>query len=341
MITIDGSAGEGGGQIIRTSLALSMITGTAFEIINVRAGRSKPGLQPQHLMSVNSAAQVSGANVSGAAVGSQRFSFKPTEVSAGNYYFKIGTAGSTMLVFQTLLPALMIQEQPSHLTIEGGTHNTHAPPYDFIKNTFLPLIERVGPIVDLQAHKYGFYPPGGGKVVAQISPAKDLHRLELLERGQIKSKKARVLLVKLPRHVAERELKVVSESMHDWKTHELEIDESDNALSPGNVVFIEYASAHLTETISSIGERKLSAEKVAEAAVAEAKSYLSHQAPVGEHLADQLLIPLTLAGGGIFRTGPLSLHTTTNMDVIKRFLPAKFKTTQHGDDVEIEVSTTT
>jgi RNA 3'-terminal phosphate cyclase (ATP) len=337
MLTIDGSQGEGGGQIIRTSLALSMITGTAFEIINVRAGRSKPGLQPQHLMSVNSAAQVSGADVSGAAVGSQRFSFKPQQVNAGNYYFKIGTAGSTMLVLQTLLPALMMQDAPSHLTIEGGTHNTHAPPFDFIKNTFLPLIRRIGPDVQVEAHKYGFYPPGGGKIVAQISPAKTLQPLELIERGDITEKKVRVLLVKLPRHVAERELKVVGEKLRDFKTHEMEIDESENALSPGNVVFIEYTSKHLTETISSIGERKLPAEKVAENAVAEAKAYLAHNAPVGEHLADQLLIPLALAGGGIFRTGPLSLHTTTNMDVIKRFLPVAFKTTQHGDDHEIEV----
>ena len=338
MLSIDGSQGEGGGQIIRTSLALSMITGTPFEILNVRAGRTKPGLQPQHLMSVSSAAQISGADIAGAAVGSQRFSFKPGQVNAGNYHFRIGTAGSTMLVLQTLLPALMIQDAPSHLTIEGGTHNTHAPPFDFIKNTFFPLIRRIGPEVSIEAERYGFYPPGGGKIVAQISPTKTLHPLELVERGEISSKKARVLLVKLPRHVAERELKIVSEGLRDWKPHEMEIDESDNAISPGNVVFIEYTSKHLLETISSIGERKLPAEKVAEAAVTEAKLYLSHESPVGEHLADQLLIPLSLAGGGVFRTGSLSLHTTTNMEVIKRFLPIKFKTKQYGNDVEVEVS---
>jgi RNA 3'-terminal phosphate cyclase (ATP) len=336
MIKIDGSFGEGGGQIIRTSLALSMITGSAFTIENVRAGRAKPGLQPQHLMSVNSAAQISAAEVSGAAVGSTAFTFKPMQISSGNYHFRIGTAGSTMLVFQTLLPALMMQSQPSMVTIEGGTHNTHAPPFDFVKNTFLPLIKRMGPDVELVLHQYGFYPPGGGKITAHINPA-PLAPLHLLERGALQSKRARVLLVKLPRNIAERELKVVSEQMPGWKPQELVIEESDNALSPGNVVMIEYQSEQLLETISSIGERRLPAEKVAQLAVGEAKSYLSHDAPVGEHLADQLLIPLALAGGGTIRTGPVTQHTITNMEVIKRFLTVKFETREVKGAVEIEL----
>jgi RNA 3'-terminal phosphate cyclase (ATP) len=336
MIKIDGSFGEGGGQIIRTALALSMITGSAFTIENVRAGRAKPGLQPQHLMSVNSAAQVCAAEVSGAAVGSTAFTFKPEKISAGDYHFRIGTAGSTMLVFQTLLPALIMQSEPSMVTIEGGTHNTHAPPFDFIKNTFLPLIKRMGPDVELVLHQYGFYPPGGGKITAHINPA-PMQPLELMERGSLQSKRAWVLLVKLPQSVADRELKVVTEQMRDWKPDQLFVEESDNALSPGNVLFIEYAWKSVTETISSIGERGRPAEKVAEAAVAEAKSYISHDAPVGEHLADQLLIPLALAGGGAIRTGPLTRHTITNMEVIKYFLRVKFKTTQHKEVTQIEL----
>jgi RNA 3'-terminal phosphate cyclase (ATP) len=336
MIKIDGSFGEGGGQIIRSSLALSMITGAPFEIKNVRAGRAKPGLQPQHLMSVNAAAQVSGADVSGAAVGSQSFIFKPGKISAGNYHFRIGTAGSTMLVLQTVLPALMVQSEPSEIVIEGGTHNTHAPPYEFIKNTFLPLIKRMGPDVELELQRYGFYPPGGGQITSRIYPSA-IQPLTLLERGAALSKQARVLLIKLPRVIAERELKVVSEEMTGWKPKELVVEESDNALSPGNVLLIEYAFENLVETVTSIGERKLSSEKVAENAVTEARSYISHSAPVGEHLADQLLIPMALAGTGAFRTGPLSVHTITNMEVIKYFLEVKFKISKREDFVEIEV----
>jgi RNA 3'-terminal phosphate cyclase (ATP) len=158
-----------------------------------------------------------------------------------------------------------------------------------------------------------------------------------MERGSLQSKRAWVLLVKLPQSVADRELKVVTEQMRDWKPDQLFVEESDNALSPGNVLFIEYAWKSVTETISSIGERGRPAEKVAEAAVAEAKSYISHDAPVGEHLADQLLIPLALAGGGAIRTGPLTRHTITNMEVIKYFLRVKFKTTQHKEVTQIEL----
>lgn len=156
MLTIDGSFGEGGGQIIRSSLALSLITGKAFRVYNVRAGREKPGLKPQHLMSVQAAARVGGAQVDGAAVGSREFSFVPGRVSAGEYHFAIGTAGATMLVLQTVLPPLMIADAPSVITLEGGTHNKHAPPFDFLQKTFLPLINRTGPHVQLELERYGF-----------------------------------------------------------------------------------------------------------------------------------------------------------------------------------------
>lgn len=332
MLTIDGSFGEGGGQIIRSSLALSLITGKAFRVYNVRAGREKPGLKPQHLMSVQAAARIGGAQVDGATVGSREFTFVPGSVSPGDYHFAIGTAGATMLVLQTVLPPLMLADAPSYLTLEGGTHNKHAPPFDFLQKTFLPLVNRTGPHVRLELERYGFYPPGGGRVRVLIEPRTQPQRLELEERGEIEERCARALVVKLPASIAGRELQVIRE-MLDFTDEELRVETSTNAASPGNVVMIELRSRDLTEVVTSVGERGVRAEAVAERAGLEAANYLASGAPVGEHLADQLLIPLALAGGGSYLTGPPSLHTTTNIEIIKLFLDVEIKLSHLREDV--------
>jgi RNA 3'-terminal phosphate cyclase (ATP) len=319
MITIDGSFGEGGGQIIRTSLALSLITGKPFRIYNVRARRRRPGLQPQHLMAVNAAAEIGRAQADGATVGSEEFTFKPGKVVPDEYVFSIGTAGSTTLVLQALLPPLMLAGAPSRLTLEGGTHNVHAPPFEFLKKTFLPLVNLTGPRVSLELERYGFYPPGGGRIHITIEPGVARNRIDLRERGEILAQRARALVVKLPPGIAERELDVIRE-MLAWSDELLQLETSDNAYSPGNVLTIEIESEQLTEIFTGIGERGVRAEVVAERAVREAQQYLALNAPVGEHLADQLLIPLSLAGGGSYLTGHLSLHTTTNIEIIKKFL---------------------
>jgi RNA 3'-terminal phosphate cyclase (ATP) len=323
MITIDGSFGEGGGQIIRTSLALSLITGREFRIYNVRARRDKPGLQRQHLTAVNAAAEVGRAQVDGARVGAREFTFRPGEVAPGAYTFDIGTAGSTTLVLQAVLPPLVTANAPSLLTLRGGTHNVHAPPYEFLARTFLPLVSRMGPRVAIELERYGFYPPGGGQLNVYIEPVARLAPLDLRERGPFLSQRARALVIKLPPNIAERELSVIRDQF-GWTDEQLQIETSTNALSPGNVLTLAFESAHLTEIVTGMGERGVRAETVAERACAEARQYLAHTGPVGEHLADQLLIPLALAGSGAYTTGPLSLHTTTNIEVIKLFLPVEF-----------------
>jgi RNA 3'-terminal phosphate cyclase (ATP) len=343
MLTIDGSHGEGGGQIIRTSLALSLITGKPFRIHNVRARREKPGLQRQHLTAVLAAARIGDAQVEGATLGSGAFTFQPGGVTHGDYSFPIGTAGSTSLVLQTILPPLMIAEGPSTLAFEGGTHNVHAPPYEFISKTFLPLVGRMGPRVSAELERYGFYPPGGGRFHVRIEPVARiaLAPLELLTRGEIRARRARALVVKLPPTVGERELTVIREQL-GWdedEGDELRVETSTNAHSPGNVLTLEIESEHLTEVFTGIGERGVRAETVAERAAEEARAYLETDAPVGEHLADQLLIPLALAGGGSYTTGRPSLHTTTNIEVIKMFLDVRIKARQTEEDVwKIEVS---
>ena len=338
MITIDGSFGEGGGQIIRTSCALALITGKPFRVYNVRARRDKPGLQRQHLTAVMAAAEVGQAKVDGAGVGSKEFTFTPGEIVPGDYRFSIGTAGSTTLVLQTILPPLMIAGKPSMLTLEGGTHNVHAPPFEFLEKTFLPLVNRLGPHVTIELERYGFYPPGGGRFHVIIEPGRERNRLEMLERGEIRRARARALVVKLPPGIAERELNVIKERM-DWEDSQLQIVTSDNAFSPGNVLTIEIESDHVLEIFTGIGERGVRAETIAERAIEEACKYLAVDAPVGEHLADQLLIPLALSKGGSFLTGEPSLHTTTNIEIIKMFLDVDMNIQALGDGIwRIDVS---
>jgi RNA 3'-terminal phosphate cyclase (ATP) len=317
--------GEGGGQIVRTSLALSLITGKPFRITRVRAGRDKPGLRQQHLTAVQAAATVGSARVEGARVGANEFAFYPGEVRAGEYRFHIGTAGSTTLVLQTVLPPLMLAGSPSILTLTGGTHNAHAPPFDFLQRAFLPLIRRMGPRVELQLVRYGFYPPGGGELRVNVEPCSRLLELELPGDSGPRPRCARAVCVKLPASVAQRELRVV-QNLLGWEAAELHTELSDNALSPGNYLCLEFGGECVTEVVTSLGERGVPAEQVAQRACEEALGYLAHGAPVGEHLADQLLLPFALAGGGRFLTGPLSLHTTTNMEVIAKFLPIRFRT---------------
>src|SRR5436190_7118492 len=326
-VTIDGSYGEGGGQIIRTSLALSLVTGKPFRAEHVRANRERPGLRRQHLTAVNAAAEIGQAEVEGAIVGTREFTFVPGKVIPGNYRFNIGTAGSATLVLQTILPPLMIASGASMLRIEGGTHNVHAPPFDFIERTFLPMVSRTGPRFVIALGRYGFYPAGGGYFEMMIEPCARLQRMDVLERGKIIARCARALVVNLPASMAERELTVIKEKM-GWSDEQLHAELSDNAFSRGTAVMIEIESEHVTEVFTRVGERGVRAEVIAENAADEALAYLKTEAPVGEHLADQLLLPLALCGGGSYATGAVSLHTQTNIAVIRKFLDVDIRATQ-------------
>jgi RNA 3'-terminal phosphate cyclase (ATP) len=318
MLHIDGSEGEGGGQILRTSLSLSMITGTPVRIRNIRAKRSRPGLMRQHLTSVQAAAQVSGARVEGGAVGSGEITFTPSTVRPGEYTFETGTAGSTTLILQTLLPALLCTKGPSRITLEGGTHNPAAPPFEFLDRVFLPLIRRMGPRVEATLEKAGFYPAGGGCLTVSVDPAGGLTGFDLLERGEIRERRASVMLANLPSHIAEREAQTVAK-LTSWDPSRIRICHVDSA-GPGNALVLELESEALTEVFTAFGELGVPAETVAEKAVREMRRYFAAGVPVGEHLADQLLLPLSLAGAGSYRTLSLSLHARTQVDLIPRFL---------------------
>jgi RNA 3'-terminal phosphate cyclase (ATP) len=321
MLSIDGSYNEGGGQILRTALTLSLATGTPFRIDKIRAGRRRPGLLRQHLAAVKAATQVGNAEVIGDEINSQSLTFSPRDVIAGDYHFSIGTAGSTTLVLQTVLPVLMLAPQPSTLTLEGGTHNPAAPPFDFLARAYIPLLLRMGARVHAELITPGFYPAGGGKLKVDIEPPANLRPLDIAQRGEVRSCSARALVSNLTLSIGERELAVVGEKLA-WAPSSLKL-ESVSSPGPGNVLLLEVASDNVTELFTGFGERNVRAETVAEKAAGEARKYLAAEVAVGQHLADQLLLPLALGHGGAFTTLPLSRHSLTNIDTIEKFLPVK------------------
>lgn len=337
MIELDGAEGEGGGQILRSALTLAMCTGTPFRITRIRAGRNKPGLLRQHLTAVQAAAQISAAQVTGATLGAAEITFAPDRVRGGNYQFSVGTAGSCMLVLQTVLPALLLADAPSHVTLSGGTHNEMAPPFHFIERAFLPLLRQMGAQVDARIDRFGFYPAGGGEVTAEVTPIATFLPLHLPARGARVSHLAESFIAGVAAHVAKRELAVVEEKL-GWSSGHLQIRQLMPEEGPGNVLLLTLAHENVCEVFTGFGQKGVTAERVAASVLDEVRDYLACEAAVGEHLADQLLLPMALAGSGLFTTSRVSAHTRTNIDVIEKFLPVKFITTRQERGWEIRVT---
>ena len=323
MLVIDGAAGEGGGQILRTALGLSLATGTPFTIEHIRGGRREPGLLRQHLTAIEAAARVGAAEVVGVAIGSQALVFRPGRVQPGHYTFAVGTAGSATLVLQTVLPALVTARGESTLELEGGTHNPWAPPYDFLERAFLPLLGRMGPRVTPVLERRGFYPAGGGRFTVGIEPVERLTRLDLPARGELRAVVARAIVSSLPASIGERELVVLRDRL-GLERGATRVVQDRTSPGPGNVIMVDVEAEHATEVFTGFGERRIRAEAVAERVANEVKRHLGAEVPVGEHLADQLLVPLALAGGGSFVTLPLTSHAQTNIDIVRRFLDLTF-----------------
>lgn len=322
MIEVDGSRGEGGGQILRSALALAMVSGAPLRVEKIRAGRQKPGLMRQHLTAVQAAQQVCGAKVRGAEIGSGSVVFEPGEVRGGEFRLAIGTAGSTTLVLQTLLPALLRAPGSSRLVLEGGTHNPLAPPWDFLAESFLPLLRRMGAKVEARLEKPGFFPAGGGRLAVEVEPSPRLGRLELLRVGAVRPVNARILSARLSEHVGRREAKTLL-AMTGWEPDRVNVEVVQGSSGPGNLILIRIDEGELVEVVTAFGEKGVAAEAVATEAVHLYRRHFGRQVPVGEHLADQLLLPLALGEGGAFLTGPLTRHTTTQIELLARFLPVR------------------
>ncbi len=318
MVIVDGARGEGGGQILRTALALSMCFEKPFRIDNIRATRSRPGLRRQHLTAVQAAARVSAAHVQGAVLGGTALEFRPAAVRPGSYRFDVGTAGSTSLVLQTVLPALLSAPGTSRLVLEGGTHNPQAPPFEFLEQAFLPLVNRMGPQVTARLVRPGFYPAGGGCVEVTVEPAERLAPLALLERGPVVGMHAAVWLSGLARHIAERECTTLRAAL-ELGEQDVVVLEVEAPRGPGNAVVVTVQCAFVSEVFVAFGQRGVPAEAVAANAAEAVHTYLAAGVPVGSHLADQLLVPMALAGGGAYVSVAPSSHTRTNIEVVRQF----------------------
>jgi len=330
--TIDGSMGEGGGQLLRSSLALSLLTGAPFRISKIRAGRARPGLMRQHLVAVLAAAKIGNAKVTGDELGSTEISFEPGHtIAGGDHTFAIGGAGSTTLVFQTILLPLLLGTAagtaPCTLTFEGGTHNPMAPPFEFLQRVFLPVLARMGGQVDVRLERHGFYPAGGGRFTAVVHRAPALTRLDLVHRGKVRATSATAVLAQVAPSIGLRELDVLATRL-GWDRASCKPTMVERPHGPGNVLMATIESAEVTEMFTGFGERGVRAETVAEDVAREAASYLEANVPVGEHLADQLLLPMALGGGGVFRTVKPSQHCLTQIELLKLFLGTETTTTE-------------
>ncbi len=250
-IEIDGAQGEGGGQVLRTALTLAMCTGKSLVVHNIRAGRSRPGLLRQHLTALNAATEICDATVKGNQLGSMAIGFAPGPIKAGNYEFKIGTAGSTTLLAQTILPALMQAKGNSIIAMEGGTHNGMAPSVDFIEQSFLPQHRKAGLEIESNLAIHGFYPNGGGRWQLGIKPNKKLAHLNLTERGAMQEQAAVVTSSNIEASIAERELARIQKKL-GWQASQLHAKQVASP-GPGNIVSIRLAYEQVTEVIESVG----------------------------------------------------------------------------------------
>ncbi|MBD3288414.1 RNA 3'-phosphate cyclase [candidate division KSB1 bacterium] len=320
MIKIDGSLGEGGGQVLRSSLALSIITEQPFEIYNIRARRKKPGLQPQHLKCVEAAAAISQAETDGAALGSTRLVFKPGKAVAGDYHIDIGTAGSTSLVLQTIYLPLAFLQTESNIIITGGTHVPWSPVFHYLEFQWLPVLEQIGFDMKLSLQQAGFYPKGGGKIASQIRPVSELKNIELTERGKLQQIWGISAAANLNASIIERQ-KAQMQRRLSRKNIECDIRNETMPSRWKNTMALLFAQfengSGCFTALGAVGKR---AEKVADEAFTGLSEYLYTSGCVDKYLADQLLLPLAFATGkSRYSTSKITQHLLTNRDVIRPF----------------------
>lgn len=311
MLEIDGSTGEGGGQVLRTALSVACVLGKPLRVNNIRAGRENPGLRAQHLTVCRLLAKITGGKLSGADIGSQEIAFAPAKISGGEFIFDIGTAGSCTLLLQAALPVLLSAPEPCSLRIKGGTHVRGAPTYEYFSEVFLPAIRRFGAVCESELASHGFYPKGGGEIIVRTKPSKlSGCKIEKENSGQARYS---IISSSLPESVAAREEKVLKETLGG----EFELQGKASVVpSPcaGNALTV-WSGAHGG---CAIGERGKPAEQVAREACDDFVSGLENGS-VDSHLADQLLIYAALAKGGTgFSAHEFTSHAKTNAEVLRQ-----------------------
>lgn len=333
MIKIDGSYGEGGGQIVRASLSLAAMTGQAVEIENIRAGRSKPGLQPQHLTAVRAAAALCGARLEGDAVGSVRLTFLPQcPPRPDAYRFEIGTAGAATLVAQTVLLPLARTDTESHVTITGGTHVPHAPPAEYLEAVYLPALRRAGLSIQFECARPGYYPRGGGEIHLDIAPSASLQPLDFAERGRLQSLRAFVLTSNLPGHVADRGAAAVEKYMRGVGRRAVVERREQESPGTGAAVVLAAECEGGFAGFTALGERGKPMERVSEEACEGFMAWWKSGAACDTHLADQLVLPMALASGDSRWTTPtVTEHLRTVLWVAQRFLSIRVSLEERPD----------
>lgn len=331
MIQIDGSYGEGGGQVLRTSLSLAAITGQPIRIEHIRAKRQKPGLAAQHLTAVRAAATICQAQVRGDALESMTLEFIPGGSSqAGKYTFDVtearqgGSAGTVNLILQTILLPLALATGDSQVTLRGGTHIAFSPPFTYIEQVYLPILTQLGLKAEAVLHAWGWYPRGGGEVALRVTGGSTLSGLTLLERGALRQVRGLAIVTELPSHIPQR-MAMRAENLLDQADLKAQVRPlRERGIGPGAGVFLTADYENSRAGFGALGRLGLPAEKVAEMACEELLDFHATGAPVDVHLADQLLLPLALASGASqYRVAEISLHLTTNAWVIEKFGLAK------------------
>jgi RNA 3'-terminal phosphate cyclase (ATP) len=325
MIDLDGSFGEGGGQILRSSLTLALITGQSFRLRNIRARRQRPGLQPQHLTAVRAAAEVGHAQTRGATVGSSQLGFEPTAIKPGDYRFAIGTAGATTLVLQTVYLPLALQDASSTVIVEGGTHNDHAPCFHFLATTWQSYLSRLGLPLTLQLDRPGFYPRGGGRIEATIPGWAKLRGLSLTTFPPLARATVLSAAAGLPEHVIHRQARRARVRLEDAGMS-VDVREETWAGGPGSMLAVILPEAPVPTLFFGLGARGKPAEAVANEAVDQALAFRDAAAPVDEHSADQLVLPLAFAqGASEYRVSRVTTHLLTNVEVVCKFVPRRIE----------------
>jgi RNA 3'-terminal phosphate cyclase (ATP) len=332
VLEIDGGAGEGGGQVLRTALSLSMVTQKPFRIHSIRARRARPGLLRQHLTAVQACAEVCDAKITGANLGSTELSFEPGRAKHGDYRFAIGTAGSAGLVLHSVTLGLLRTCGESRIVIEGGTDNPAAPPSDFLVHVWVNAVRRLGVDAHLEIERRGYYPAGGGRIATSMRVESELRPFSLLERGATLERQAIARVSALPTNIGHREVHTLRGAL-GLSRDEIQIADERDPRGPGNVLSLIWRCEHAIEVFTAFGAPGKTAEAVAGELAASAARWDAANVPVGEHFADQLVLLFALAGGGTFRTLRPSLHTQTQLELIPRFLPVRFELEPEGTDV--------
>lgn len=319
-LVIDGSAGEGGGQILRSSLALAIATRTPFVLEKIRAGRKKPGLMRQHLTSVKAAAAVCAAEVEGAELGSARLVFRPGAIASGEHLFDIGSAGSVALVLQTIALPLALGTAASRVTVRGGTHALWAPIAPFLAEAWVPLMKRAGVDLTFELVSPGFHPAGGGQVVLTVKPSSALAPIHLGEAsGALAPLALHAIVSAIGEGIARRELAGAAEHLKDVPL--TLTSASVRSLGPGNAMWLvaRDEGTGVVNVFSGVGEVGVRAEDIGRAVATEFLAWRSSGTSIEPHLADQVMLPIALAGAGSFTTNELTLHAKTNIEVIRAF----------------------